>query len=75
MVEKDLFCSTPLVKQEEDCRFDDITIIENPDQRVNFIITCEDYEELKFLQNFFKTKAKKIEYEQFKNFIIGHCED
>ena len=62
---------TPEVEnpKEEDLPFVDIVLVEEVDTRENFIIRCEDKAQMIALQNFFKTKAKKIEFERLCQII------
>lgn len=56
--------SVKVEKVQDDLPFVDITIVNEVDTRENFIIRCEDKEQMFFLQKYFKTKAKKIEFEK-----------
>lgn len=50
-----------------DCPFYDIKLIQQVDTRVNFIIKCENQDELEIIQSIINTKAKGVTGENFIN--------
>lgn len=62
------------VEKMNDCPFHDIKLIEQVDTRINFIIKCENQDELMKLCKIFNTKSRNISYDYAINQLGKDCE-